>query len=273
LAGKVALIAGATGSAGRGIACGLGEAGATVYCTGRTSRRASSAGYHAGGAETIEETAAMVDRAGGIGIPVHVDHRVNAQAARVFARVRHEQRQLDILVNVARRGPRGAPSGAFWKRARNEGRALCGAVWPHVLTCQYAAPLMVERRAGLIIEFTERDARLDPQPLFSDLGRVAQIRLACALAKELAPYGVTALAVTRGHLPTEARPAPSGGTEAPWRRSAQMDRDLMTCETPGFVGRVVVALATDPNVAEKAGGFYSAWGLATEYGFIQDSGR
>ncbi len=188
LAGKVALVAGAARGAGRGIACRLGEAGATVYCTGRKSRRPPRAAYQAGHAETIEETAAMVERAGGVGIPVAVDHRVNAQAAGLLARVRREQNHLDIVVNVTWRRPSGGGWGSFWQRSRDEGRLLCTAVWPHVLTCQHAVPLMVERRTGLIVEVTESDALADPLPLFSDLGRVAQIRLAGALAEELTPW-------------------------------------------------------------------------------------
>lgn len=273
MAGKVALIAGATRGAGRGIACMLGEAGATVYCTGRSSRgRSSRDSYYAGRPETIDETAAMVDAAGGVGIPVRVDHSVKAQVARLFTRVRREQGRLDVLVNVFWGGPPVTRWGEFWKHSLNEGHALFAAVWPHIVTCHHAAPLMVEHRSGLIVQLTEGDALFYRQSLFYDLGRVAEIRFAYALAEELAPYGVTALAVTPGYLRTEAMLDHFGVTEANWRDGAKQDPDFIASETPCFVGRAVVALATDPNVARKSGGLCSSWALAEEYGFTDVDG-
>lgn len=263
---KVAVVAGATRGAGRGIARMLGEAGATVYCTGRGSRdRPSSDGPFAGRPETIDETATMVDAAGGIGIPVRVDHRVEAEVVALFARVRREQKRLDVLVNVFWGGPAVKSWGSFWTYPLDEGRALADAAWPHVITCRHAAPLMIKRKAGLIVQITEGDALYYRQNLFYDLARITEIRLAYAMAEELAKHGVTALALTPGYMRTEAVLEANGVTEQNWRDGAKKDGHFIASETPCFVGRTIVALALDPNVKRKAGGLYSSWALAEEY--------
>jgi NAD(P)-dependent dehydrogenase (short-subunit alcohol dehydrogenase family) len=162
--------------------------------------------------------------------------------------------------------------GRFWKHSLEQGRALFEAAWPHVVTCRHAAPLMVARRSGLIVQLTEGDALFYRHNLFYDLGRVAEIRLAYALAEELAPHGVTALALTPGYMRTEAILDHFGVTEANWRDGVKQDPVFAVSETPCFVGRAVLALATDPDVARKSGGLYSSWALADEYGFTDVDG-
>ena len=268
LADTIALVAGATRGAGRGIARMLGEAGATVYCTGRGSHdKPSSEGPYAGRTETIEQTAELVTASGGSGIAVRVDHTDERQVASVFTRVKHEQGRLDLLVNVFWGGPSVTQWGSFWKHSLETGRALFEAAWPHVLTARHAAALMVKRKAGLIVQLTEGDSLYFRQNLFYDLGRIAEIRLAYALAEDLAPHGITALAVTPGYLRSEATLDTLGVTEANWRDAIKKDPNFIASETPCFVGRAVAALAADRNVARKAGGLFSSWALAEEYGF------
>jgi NAD(P)-dependent dehydrogenase (short-subunit alcohol dehydrogenase family) len=264
----VALVAGATRGAGRGIARMLGECGATVYCTGRGSReRPSSAGYCAGRPETIEETAEMVDAAGGTGIAARVDHGDEPQVAALFDRVRRDHGRLDVLVNNFWGGIAVEQWGEFWRQPMEQGRALFDAAWPHVLTCRHAVPLMIERRSGLIVQITEGDGLYYRMNLYYDLGRPAEIRLAYALAEELGPYGVTALALTPGYMRTEAMLDGFGVTEANWREGAKQDPNFLASESPCFVGRAVAALAADANVASKSGGLHRSWALAEEYGF------
>ncbi|HEX2203787.1 MAG TPA: SDR family oxidoreductase, partial [Longimicrobium sp.] len=270
------VVAGATRGAGRGVARMLGEAGATVYCTGRGSRgRPSSEGAFAGRPETVEETAEMVDAAGGRGIPVRVDHREEGEVAALFARVGREAGRVDVLVNAFWGGPGVAWGGAFADYPLETGRAMLDAVWPHVLTCRHAVPLL--RRGGLIVQLTEHDTLGFRGNVFYDLGRIAEARLAHALAEELAPKGITALALTPGFIRTEAVLDTFGATEADWREVAERDAKarsfgLAGSETPCFVGRAVAALAADPEAARWSGGLLSSWALSDAYGFADVDG-
>ena len=273
LEGKIAVVAGATRGAGRGIACMLGEAGATVYCTGRSVRgQPPATGIHAGRPETIEETAEMVTARGGVGIPVRVDHSDEAQVAALIARVRSEQGQLDILVNILG-GDTPAEWKPFWKLSLDKGLGwLRQEVGSHIITSRHAAALMVKGRRGLIVEITDGDALYYRQNLFYDLVKVSTIRLAYAMAEELHRHGVAAVALTPGYLRTEWMLDHFGVTEANWRDGAKKDPNFIASETPYFVGRAVAALAVDPRVLEKSGGVYGSWTLSDEYGFTDIDG-
>jgi len=279
LAGKVALVAGATRGAGRGIARMLGEAGATVFCTGRSSRgQANTSGHHhAGRPETIEETAEMVDAAGGIGIPVRVDHTVEAEVVELFKRVKREQKRLDVLVNVLTGTPVTSWS-PFWKQSLADGRAMFDAwVWPHVATCRYAVPLMIASKGRLIVEIVEQETIGFHGQFFFDLFEASLKRIAYALAEELASHGVAALAITPGFMRTEAILDQFGVTESNWRDAAERNAEakrfgFVNSETPCFVGRAVAALAADPAVARWSGGVTSSWRLSETYGFTDLDG-
>jgi len=280
LAGKVALVAGATRGAGRGIALMLGEAGATVYCSGRSSRTQpnQSAHHYAGRRETIEETAELVAAAGGVGIPVRVDHTIDAEVAALFARVQREQGRLDVLVNILTGRP-VASWKAFWKLPLDEGRAFVdGWLWPHVATCWHAVPLMVKTKGGLIVEIIEQDGIGYHGQFFFDLMEISLKRLSYALAQELAPKGITALSITPGFMRTEAILDKFGVTEANWRDAAENHAEakqwgFIASETPCYVGRAVAALAADPKLERKSGGIYNSGALADEYGFTDIDGN
>ncbi len=280
LSGRVALVAGATRGAGRGIARMLGEAGATVYCAGRSSRsRPNTSGHHyAGRPETIEETAEMVDAAGGRGVAVRTDHTKEAEVAALFKRVAREAGRLDVLVNVLTGRP-VKTWGPLWKHSVEKGRAqFDGWVWPHVTTCRHALPLMVKRKSGLVVEIVEQDSIGYHGDFFFDLLEIGLKRLAYALAEELAPHGVSALAITPGFMRTEAILEQFGATEENWLEVAETNPQargygFAGSETPCFVGRAVAALAADPNVIKKSGGVYSSYGLSDEYGFADIDGR
>lgn len=278
LAGRVAVVAGATRGAGRGIARMLGEAGATVYCSGRSSRTQpnTSSHHYAGRPETIEETAELVDAAGGTGIAVRVDHTVETEVASLFKRVQREQKRLDVLVNILTGHPVASWS-SFWKQTLDSGRALVESwIWPHIVTCWHAAPLMVKRKSGLIVEVVEQPGIGYHGQFFFDLMEASLKRIAYGLATELAPHGVTALAVTPGFMRTEAILESFGVTEANWRDAADQPKaqgfGWTASETPCFIGRAVAALAADPNVASKAGGLFGSWELSDEYGFTDIDG-
>ncbi|MYH27319.1 MAG: SDR family NAD(P)-dependent oxidoreductase [Acidobacteria bacterium] len=269
---RVAVVAGATRGAGRGIARMLGAAGATVYCTGRSTlgRPATE-----GRPETIEETAEMVTAEGGRGIAVRTDHTVEGEVARLFARVRAEQGRLDVLVNDVWGGDALTEWGSpFWTLSIPRGQKLMErAVHSHIITSRHGAPLMVERNAGLIVEVTDGDTHGYRGNLFYDLAKNAVIRLAYAMAADLHAHHVTALAITPGFLRSEAVLESFGVTEANWRDGINKDPYFAESETPCFVGRAIAALAADPDVAKKSGGLFSSWGLAKEYGFTDLDGR
>ncbi len=273
LEGKVAVVAGATRGAGRGIACMLGEAGAVVYCSGRSSReRPNTEEYFAGRPETIEETAEMVSARGGVGIPARTDHSDERQVEALFKRVSKEQGRLDILVNDISEGVEHEWK-SFWKLSLDNGlRALRQGIDTHVITTRHAAPLMVKQKSGLVVEVGDGDALFYRGNLFYDLVKVTAARLAYAWAEELRPHKVAAVYVTPGFMRTETVLERMKATEENWREVAE--KSSKACgygfagsESPYFVGRAVAALAADPSVLEKSGGLYASWTLADEYGF------
>ncbi len=272
LRGQIAVVAGATRGAGRGIARMLGEAGATVYCTGRSTRDNPAT---EGRPETIEETAEAVGRAGGRGIAVRCDHTEEQEVEALFARIRKDHGRLDILVNDIWGGDALTEWGApFWELSTEKGFALFErAIHTHVITSRHGAPLMVEQNAGLIVEMTDGDTLGYRGNLFYDLAKNAAIRLAEAMAKDLHAHEITALALTPGFLRSEAVLDHFGVKEANWRDAISKDPWFAESETPCFVGRAVAALAADPNVREKNSGLFSSWELAKEYGFTDLDGR
>jgi len=277
LAGRVAVVAGATRGAGRGIAAMLGEAGATVYCTGRSVRgRPNMTGTHAGRPENIDETADMVTARGGRGIAVRVDHTVDAEVAALFARVMDEQGRLDVVVNDISGGD--VPWVPFWEVPTEKGvEAIMGGVVAHLITARHAAPHLIAARRGLIVEITENHT-IDPHlNAWGDAVKTAERRFAYAMAEELHPHGVAAVSVTPGFMRSEVVLEHFGTTEDRWIEAADTAEGkqfgFAGSETPCFIGRAVAALAADPNVMAKSGGHYSSWDLAREYGFADVDGR
>lgn len=272
LTGKIAIVTGATRGAGRGIACMLGEAGATVYCTGRSVRGNPATGNRP---ETIEETAEMVTAYGGVGIPVQVDHTVEAQVEALIERVKKEQGRLDLLVNDVWGGDELMEWGKpFWEQSLQKGLLMQQrGIHTHLITSYYAVPLMVEQGHGLILEITDGDNFSYRGNLFYDLAKISVIRLAYGMAEELRSHNITAIAVTPGFLRSEAMLDHFGVTEANWQDGAKKDPHFIASETPFYIGRAVAALAADPDVSKKSGQVWSTWKLVEEYGFSDMDGR
>lgn len=276
LEGRVAVVAGATRGAGRGIACALGEAGAVVYCTGRSTRgRPNMTGYFAGRPESIDETAEMVTARGGVGIPVRVDHTVESEVEALFERVRAEQGRLDVLVNDVWGGDELTEWGRkLWELSLDKGLLMLQrAVHTHIITARHGAPLLVEQGSGLLVEITDGDGFYYRGNFFYDLVKTTVIRMAFILAEELRRHGVSAVAVTPGFLRSEAMLEHFGVTEENWQEGAKKDPLFIESETPFYVGRAVAALAADPEVAKKSGRVWSSWVLSREYGFTDVDGR
>jgi NAD(P)-dependent dehydrogenase (short-subunit alcohol dehydrogenase family) len=274
LQGKAALVAGATRAAGRGIAVELGAAGATVYCTGRTTRAERS---EMNRPETIEETAALVDGAGGRGIAVQVDHLVPEQVAELVARIDAEQGALHVLVNDIWGATTMEWNKTVWESSLDVGLpTLRRAVDAHAITCHYALPLLIRQPGGLVVEVTDGTAEYNDThyrvSFFYDLAKAANLRMAFALGHELAPYGATAVALTPGWLRSEAMLDAYQVTEATWRDATAVSPHFAISESPAFVGRAVVALASDPDVARWNGQSLSSGGLAQVYGFTDLDG-
>lgn len=272
LTGRVALVAGATRGAGRAIAVKLGEAGATVWCTGRSTRGRSAM---KGRPECIEDTAELVNAAGGKGIAVQTDHTDERQVQSLFKRIQKRSGRLDVLVNDVWGGDDMMDwAHPFWEQPPGRFQALVErAIYTHVITARHAAALMVRRKRGLIIEVTDGDSLHYRMSLAYDLVKTAVMRLAYGMAEELFPHGVTALAVTPGFLRSEAMLDHFGVTEENWRVGVKNDEHFIASETPAFVGAAVAALAMDTNVHAKTGGVYASWTLADEYGFTDADGR
>lgn len=258
LTGKIAVVAGATRGAGRGIATALGEAGATVYCTGRSV--AGSPGMK-NRPETIHETADLVTARGGKGIAVRVDHTVPAEVAALFERVG----EFDILVNDIWGGDDLVEWGKkLWETRLEDGLTLVDrAIKTHIITSHHGIPRM--RAGGLVVEITDGDGYFYRGNFFYDLVKTTVIRMAFALSQELEGRGVTALAVTPGFLRSEWMLDHFGVTEANWRDAATKVKEFIASETPLFVGRCVAALAADPHVAAKKGRVFASWDLGDEY--------
>lgn len=274
LKGQVAVVAGATRGAGRAIAVELGAAGATVYCTGRSVRGAPSDLQRS---ETIDETAAMVTAAGGVGIAVQVDHSQPEQVEALFQRVATEQEgQLDILVNDVWGGESLMDWRPFWEIDIQKALLMITrAVFTHMITSRYGAPLMVARNQGLIVEITDGDTLNYRGNVAYDLAKTSVIRLALAQAEDLKAKGldgITALALTPGFLRSEQMLDHFGVTEETWRNAIEQDPYFASSETPHYIGRAVVALAADPNVHAKAGQAWATWTLSDEYDFTDLDG-
>jgi NAD(P)-dependent dehydrogenase (short-subunit alcohol dehydrogenase family) len=275
LEGRVALVAGATRGAGRGTAVALGEAGATVYCTGRTTREQRSESDRP---ETIEETAEQVTAAGGTGIAVRVDHLEPERVADLVHRIDAEQGRLDVLVNDVWGGDRFIEwSTPVWEHDLANGlRMLHRAVDTHLITSHAALPLLIRHPGGLVIEMTDGTADYNAGHYrvnaFYDLAKTAVTRLAFAQSQDLAPHGATAVALTPGWMRSELMLDAFGVTEATWRDAVQRAPHFAISETPRFVGRAVAALAADPDRHRYTGRSLSSGGLAQEYGFTDLDG-
>ena len=271
----IALVAGATRGAGRGIAVGLGEIGATVYCTGRSTAGKRS-DYDR--AETIEETAALVDEAGGRGIGVAVDHLDAAAVEALVGRIRAEQGRLDVLVNDVWGGETLFEwSTPVWEHDLANGlRLLHNAIDTHLITSHFALPLLLEHPGGLLVEVTdgtvEYNASRYRENVFYDLAKTGVNRLAWGLAQELGARGATAVALTPGWLRSEMMLDAFGVTEDNWRDATERVPHFCISESPRYVGRAVAALATDPAVNRFNGQSLSSGELARVYGFTDLDG-
>jgi NAD(P)-dependent dehydrogenase (short-subunit alcohol dehydrogenase family) len=290
LRGRTAVVAGATRGAGRGIAAALGEAGATVVCTGRSSVTGNASSDYER-PETIEETADLVTSLGGTGVAIQVDHLEPAQVQRLAERVRAEHGHVDVLVNNVWGAERlkGGPADwntPIWRHDLGTGlRILRLGVETHLVTSHYLLPLLIDQPGGLVVEVTDGTAAYNASryriSVFYDLAKVAVNRLAFSQGHELAPYGATAVAITPGWLRSEMMLDNYGVGEDNWREALEPDRagGLPTApaafgssESPRFVGRAVAALAADRDSARWNQRSVSSAELARHYGFTDVDG-
>lgn len=278
LTGRVAVVAGATRGVGRGIAAMLGEAGATVYCTGRSvAGRPPASGHYQGRRETIEETADLVTRRGGIGRAARVDHGRVEDVERLASAIVAEERRLDILVLDFWGDESPVPFGTpFWEIPAGSARyTIDSTLWPHVITLRALTPLMLHASGPpppLIVEVTDGPALYYRASLFYDLAAMLRARLAYAVAEDLHAHGITAVAVSPGYVRTELALEAHGVTEANWRDAPAGDEHWRSSESPHFVGRGIAALAADPESLRWSGGLVGSWTLAAAYGVTDVDG-
>jgi len=268
---KIAVVAGATRGAGRGIACMLGEAGATVYCTGRSLRGRPATKDRP---ETIEETAEMVTARGGQGIFAQVDHTDREQVRALFERVKQEQNgRLDILVNDMT-GDAHMEFKPFADHSLEKGlKVLENGSLSHIITSYYGVPLLIANRGGLVVEVTDGISyELREFNFYYDLEKATNIRLAQSLAQQLRPHKIAVVALTPGFLRSEEMLAHFGVTEQNWRDGIKQDRYFAYSETPFYIGKAVVALASDKRLLQKSGQALVSGRLAREYGFTDSDG-
>ena len=290
LRGTVAVVAGATRGAGRGIAVGLGEAGATVICTGRSSRTGQLRSDYGGRSETIEDTADLVTALGGVGVAVPVDHLANSQVARLADRIAADHGHIDVLVNdiwgaeLLKGGPADWNT-PIWEHDLDTGlRILRLAIDTHLITSHHLLPLLIEAPGGLLVEVTDGTAEFNASryriSVFYDLAKVAVNRLAFSQGHELGPYGATAVAITPGWLRSEMMLDNFGVTEENWRDALDPDavghptapKGFASSESPRYVGRAVAALAEDPGRARWNQRSVSSAELARDYAFTDIDG-
>ena len=292
LSGRVAVVAGATRGAGRGIAAGLAERGATVICTGRTSTSSTLRSDYGNRPETIEGTAALVDRLGGIGVPIPVDHLDPAQVAWLAERLGEEYGVIDVLVNDIWGGEQlhGGPerwNTPIWELDLDDGlRLLRLAIDTHLITSHHLLPLLVARPGGLLVEVTDGTTAFNTDTYrisaFYDLAKVAVNRLGWSQGHEIAPLGGTALAVTPGWMRSELMLEAYQVAEETWRDALRPDRDdggpqappgFEQSETTRYVGRSIAALAADPDRARWNQASVTCNELARVYGVTDLDGR
>lgn len=266
LAGRVALVAGATRGAGRAFAIELAAAGAVVYATGRSSQTGRS---EMDRPETIEGAAASATEAGGQAVPVVCDHLEPAQVRELVARIEAEQGRLDILVNNIWGGDHLTEDAKLWEHDLGAGlRTLRLAIDTHIITSHAAIPLLIRNAGGLVIEVTDGDADFNADyrgTFFYDLAKVTPHRMALALSEELKPYEATAVSLSPGWIRSEAMLEHFGVSEDNWRDGTARDPHFCISETPHYVARAAVALAADPDRARFNGRSLASWDLGPTY--------
>jgi len=287
LQGRVALVAGATRGVGRGAALALGEAGATVYCTGRSTRanrlprgrKKVSPFDHSRRPETVQETAEMVTARGGKGIAAVLDHTDAKKVEKLIARIRKEKGELHIVVNDISEIVPHDFGKTFWTLNLENGFAnLRNAIHTHIITNHFAAPLVIasaakSKQPGLIVGICDGDSYTYRGHLFFDMVKTTVIRMAFGMERELRRKNVAAVALTPGFLRSEAMLERFGVTEANWQDAVKKEPDYATSETPLYAGRAIAALAADPALMKKSGRVFSSWGLSDEYSFCDADGR
>jgi len=272
LAGRVALVAGATRGAGRGIARALAEAGATVYCTGRSVKGKPSPYRRP---ETIDETAAMIAAAGGRAIAGRVDHTKEPEVKALFRRILRAHKRIDVVVDsVAGEDPLMGTYGFLWQADLSRADAIFRqGLTSRIITAKHAALAMMPARRGLIVEVTEADMIGGGGNPMAQSVKMAQKVLPLLWAAELAPHGITVMAVTPGFLRSESMLEHFGVTEANWRDAGKKDSNFLQSESPLFVGRAIAALAADPKVQARTGMLFGSWDLGRDYRLSDYDGR